>query len=838
MLHWKRLMMAMLCLGAPAICQSQARTADQGADKRPPALSDTGLAADARADALVRQMTLEEKAAQLGNFAPAIPRLGVPAYNWWSEGLHGVARAGEATVFPQAIGMAATWDTGLIHRMGDIVSTEFRAKYLATKKPDGSSDWYRGLTVWSPNINIFRDPRWGRGQETFGEDPYLTGRIAVAYITGLQGDDPDRIKVSATAKHYAVHSGPESSRHKDDVHPSAHDLEDTYLPAFRAAVTEGHVESVMCAYNGVNGVPACASDFLMNERLRRDWGFRGHVVSDCGAAANIYLDEALHYVKTPEEAVTRAFKAGMDVICGDFRQNWTTEAGPIAAAIKSGKLPETVVDLALRRLLETRIKLGLFDPPEKQPFQDIKTDPAPDHRALAREVADKSMVLLRNDGLLPLKGEPGSIAVIGPNADSLDALEGNYNGTPIKPLTVLAGIKARWPRAKVTYTQGVGLVGPASAPISAASFCQDAGCGRKGLSAKVFAGRRAEGTPKATRIDPAPAFKWGREDGSVDHDDTMEWTGYVRAPETGDYRFRFTGGDGYALWIDGSLVQEESASQSDPAKGPGVVALKPGIHAIRLVAGQRGFVGDQQLFWTLPHMNGDDAVRAAREADLVVFVGGLSPRIEGEEMRVDAEGFFGGDRTAIDLPKPQQALLERVAATGKPVVFVLMNGSAVALNWADGHVGAIIDAWYPGVDGGAAVAAAIAGDTNPAGRLPVTFYRSLDGLPGFKDYGMEGRTYRYHKGEVLYPFGHGLSYTRFAYAAPTADLPVVDADGAVTISTSVTNAGARDGEEVVQLYLTRPGLPGTPIRALAGFQRIALKAGETREVRFTPLAGR
>lgn len=831
--RYTRLTLAALCLAASA----SALAADQGAEKRPAALSDTSLDAEARADAIVKAMTLDEKAAQLGNFAPALPRLGIPAYNWWNEGLHGVARAGEATVFPQAIGMAATWDTDLIHRMGDTVSTEFRAKYLATKKPDGSADWYRGLTVWSPNINIFRDPRWGRGQETYGEDPFLTGRIAVAYITGLQGDDPDRIKVAATAKHYAVHSGPESSRHKDDIHPSAHDLEDTYLPAFRATVTEAKVESVMCAYNGVNGVPACASDFLLAERLRRDWGFRGHVVSDCGAAANIYRDDALRYVKTPEEGVTLAFKAGMDVICGDFRQNWTTEAGPIVNAVKAGKLPEPVVDLALRRLFETRIKLGLFDPPDKAPFASIRADAAPDHRPLAREVADKSIVLLKNDGLLPIKGDPKTIAVVGPNADAVDVLEGNYNGTPIKPVTVLAGIKARWPKAKVTFAQGVGLIGPTSELVPASVLCQDAGCGKKGLVARVYTGTKPEGKPTSTRTDTNAAFHWGDKRADEMHDDTTEWTGYIRAPESGDYRFSWSGADGYSLWVDGKLVHAEGPDQSIPATGPGFVSLKAGTHPIRLIAGQRGMFGIQDLSWTLPHMNGDDAVKAAKGADLVIFVGGLSPRIEGEEMRVDAEGFFGGDRTAIDLPKPQQALLERVVATKKPTVLVLMNGSAVAVNWADRNVPAILDAWYPGVDGGAAVAAAIAGDTNPAGRLPVTFYRSVDDLPGFTDYGMANRTYRYHKGEVLYPFGHGLSYTRFNYTAVTADLPVVDANGAVTISAKVTNAGGRDGDEVVQLYLARPGLAGAPIRALAGFQRISLKAGETREVRFT-LSGR
>jgi beta-glucosidase len=690
-----RLTLAMLCLGTalPALAQTAPLA---GPGTRPPVLSNPDLAAEVRASDIVGRLTLDEKAAQLGADAPAIPRLGIPAYNWWNEGLHGVARADNATVFPQAIGMAASWDTGLIERMGDRVGTEFRAKFKATLQPDGSSAQYRGLTIWSPNINIFRDPRWGRGQETYGEDPFLTGRIAVAYVHGLQGNDPDHLKVSATAKHFAVHSGPETTRHKIDVTPTPHDLEDTYLPAFRTAVTEGHVESVMCAYNAVDDVPACASHFLLAERLRRDWGFRGHVVTDCGAAANIYRPDALHYRKTPEEAVTAGFEAGMDVICGDYRNNMTTEPGSIANAVRAGLLPESVIDVALRRLFVTRIKLGLFDPPARAPFGDIKADAAPDDPQLARAVADETMVLLKNDGLLPLKTAPRRIAVVGPTADSLDVLIGNYNGTPAHPVTILAGIKGRWPGAQVTYVEGTGLVAPT---------------------------------------------------------------------------------------------------------------------------------------------NGDKAVAAARNADLVVFAGGLSARVEGEEMRVEAEGFNGGDRTGIDLPKPQQALLERVVATGKPVVLVLTNGSALSVNWADAHVGAILEAWYPGEQGGNAVAGVLAGDTNPAGRLPVTFYRSLDGLPAFDDYGMAGRTYRYHQGEVLYPFGHGLSFTHFAYSGVSPSQATVDASGAVTISATVTNAGERDGDEVVQLYLSRPGLAGAPIRQLAGFQRIALKEGETRTVHFT-LSGR
>ena len=692
----------------PAVGVSTARAAapQTGAVNRTavPDLWNPALPVSQRVHALISKMTLEEKAAQLGNAAPAIPRLGVPEYNWWNEGLHGVARAGIATVFPQAIGMAATWDTPLMHRTADIISTEFRAKYAATLHPDGGSAWYQGLTVWSPNINIFRDPRWGRGQETYGEDPYLTSRLAIAFITGLQGNDPRHLKTIATSKHFAVHSGPESTRHQVDVHVSRHDLEDTYLPAFRATVMQGKVQSVMCAYNAVDGQPACANPLLLEQHLRKDWGFKGYVVSDCGAAADIYLPpgEGHHYAPTPEKAMAEAFKAGMDLICGDYRNNMNTEQGPIVKAVRDGLLPEAVVDRALERLFTARIELGMFDPPGKSPYAGIRpTDnDTPAHREAALRTAEESLVLLRNTGnLLPLAHPPARIAVIGPDADSLDALLGNYNGTPSHAVTVLAGIRQRFPRSQVTYAEGTGLLGP---------------------------------------VTPA----------------------------------------------------------------------SPGTSAAAAIA-------------------------AAKRADLVVFVAGLSPRIEGEEMKIHAEGFSGGDRTSLDLPGPQRNLLERVQALGRPVVLVLMNGGALGINWADEHIPAIVEAWYPGEEGGSAVAALLAGDFSPAGRLPVTFYKSVDQLPAFDDYSMSDRTYRYFKGRALYPFGFGLSYTSFRYAHAHVSKRSISPTEAITVSVDVTNSGARAGDEVVELYLTHDGVTGAPQRALKGFQRIHLAQGETRRVAFT-----
>ncbi|WP_206366457.1 glycoside hydrolase family 3 protein [Sphingomonas gei] len=796
----------------------------------PGKLVDPSATPEQRARDVIARMTLDEKAHQLGHTAPAIPRLGIPQYNWWNEGLHGVARAGIATVFPQAIGMAASWDAPLLHQVGDTIATEFRAKHLERRHPDGGSDFYRGLTVWSPNINIFRDPRWGRGQETYGEDPYLSGRLGIAFITGLQGDDPKFLKTVATSKHFAVHSGPESNRHREDVHPSAHDLEDTYLPAFRATVTEGKVESVMCVYNAVDGVPGCANSFLMEETLRRSWGFKGYVVSDCGAAANIYREDALHYTKTAAEGVAVGFKAGMDLICGDYRNEMTTDPENIVAAVKTGQLPEAVVDRSLLRLFEARVRLGLFDP--QPPFADItaKDYDTPEHRALSRKMAEASMVLLKNKGdLLPIKGTPKTIAVIGPNADSFDALVGNYYGTPSKPVTVLDGIRARYPGARILHVQGTGLIGAAEVAVPDDMLCVDAACATRGLKVEFFKGPDLQGSVTETSTQPNARFDWLGE-----RETSARWTGTLVAPESGEYGFRFASENGYRIWVGDKLVIDEWGVGDAPSILSGKITLEKGRHyPLRVEGFQRGQRSSQQLLWSPPSADEGHAIAAAKQADLVVFVGGLSARIEGEEMKVKAPGFAGGDRTSLDLPASQQKLLQRIHATGKPLVLVLMNGSALGVNWADAHVPAIVEAWYPGGDGGHAVAGLLAGDFSPAGRLPVTFYKSADQLPAFTDYRMAGRTYRYFTGAPLYPFGHGLSYTRFRYSAPTLSSARVGADGKVAVSVEVGNVGARDGDEVVQLYVSHPGAAGAPVRALERFERLHLKKGETRRVRFT-----
>jgi beta-glucosidase len=807
------------------------------AQQTPPAYKDPKLSLDQRVGDLISRMTLDEKVSQLGHTAAAVPRLGIPEYNWWNEGLHGVARAGEATVFPQAIGLAATFDEPLVHQIADVISTEFRAKYSQAVHPDGSSDWYRGLTVWSPNINIFRDPRWGRGQETYGEDPYLTARLGVAFVTGLQGNDPNYLKTVATPKHFAVHSGPESTRHTVDVQASRHDMEDTYLPAFRTTVMEGKAESVMCAYNSLNGQPACANVALLEEHLRRDWGFQGYVVSDCGAIADIFGGH--RFSPTPEQGISVAFKAGMDLICGDYRNRMSTEHAAILGAVHQGLLSEADIDRALRRLFTARFRLGLFDPPASVPYSRISPggNGTETHRQLALRAAQEAIVLLKNtDSFLPLKHAPKKIAVIGPDADNLDALVGNYNGTPAKPVTILEGLRKRYPNAKIVYVEGTGLVSPVTKAISHSALCTDSSCKEHGLRADYFANMTLEGTPAMTRTDDAVDFAWGDTGISPQllKNYSVRWTGVIAPSETGDYSIGFTGQDGYRVWLDSNLMAEDWNIHHPASTLTKKIHLeKDHLYPVKIEYFQNIRSSEARLVWSLPDQGGQEAIRAARDADLVVMVLGLSPRIEGEEMKVDAEGFAGGDRTRIDLPAPQEKLLERVHAVGKPTVLLLMNGSPLAVNWADEHLSAIVEAWYPGEEGGTAFAQTLAGDFSPAGRLPVTFYKSTDQLPAFEDYAMAKRTYRYFGGDPLYPFGYGLSYTSFRYDNSRVDVAGLPANHSVTVSVDVTNAGAIAGDEVVQLYLTHPGIVGAPLRALKGFERLHLDRGEKKTVTFT-----
>ena len=683
-----------LLWAVPAPGQAQDAGAAPATAAGTQAYRDTSQPLAARVDSLIAQMTLEEKVAQLQNAAPAIPRLGVPAYNYWSEGLHGIANEGIATVFPQAIGNAATWDPALVHAIGDVVSTEARAKF--NDKGTGDHGWFNGLTIWSPNINIFRDPRWGRGQETYGEDPFLSGRMGVAFIQGMQGDDPQYLKAVACAKHFAVHSGPEPLRHRFDARPPERDLYETYLPQFEAAVREGHVGQVMSAYSAINGVPAPADTWLLTDLLRGQWGFDGYVVSDCDAVADILNGH--HYASTMAEASADAVKAGTDLDCGGAY-------GALTQAVHDGLISEDQINTALRRVLTARFRLGLFDPPTYAYAKITAADnDTPQHSDLALRAARESMVLLKNDGLLPL--DPARlkrVAVIGANADDTRMLHGNYNGTASHPVSILQGLKdALGPGVEVTYARGCPLAASAT--------------------------------------------------------DTF-------GPSSPDYQ---------------------------------------------------------------------QALEAAKNADVVIYVGGISARLEGEEMRVSLAGFSGGDRTRIELPQVQEDFLKALSAVGKPIVFVNCSGSAMAIPWEADHLAAILQAWYPGENGGTAVADVLLGRYNPAGRLPVTFYASTAELPDFQDYSMAGRTYRYYAGKALFPFGYGLSYTKFSYGKPRFSTRQLSRTGTLQITVPVRNTGGRDGDEVVQVYVrhVKSAVP-QPIHSLCAFQRVSVPKGQTQTATLT-----
>jgi len=804
-----------------------------------PAYLNTALPTQQRAEDLVHRMTIEEKVTQLVNQARAIPRLNVPDYDWWSEASHGIATNG-TTEFPGPVGLAATFDTDAIHRMAVVIGTEGRIKYVQGLR-DGHSDIFEGLDFWAPNINIFRDPRWGRGQETFGEDPFLTARMGVAFVTGMQGDDPKYYRVISTPKHYAVHSGPEPTRHTADVKISKHDELDTYLPAFRATVTEGKAGSVMCAYNSINGQPACVNEFLLQDQLRGKWNFQGYVVSDCEAIINIFRDH--HFTKTQAEASALAMQRGMDNECVDFiaKVKDDHDYKPYLDAYKQGTLKESEIDTALIRLFTARMKLGMFDPPEIVPYSKIdeKLLDSAEHRAMARAMANKAMVLLKNDGTLPLKKGATKIAVVGPLADQTRYLMGNYTGIPSHAVSILDGLKAEFPDAQITFVPGTQFLRNEGAVVPASVLTTPEG--QAGLkvefsTGEVFGRKPTElATRQVTALDLKPEDVPQEASGKFPL--LVEWNGFLTPTETGEFNLGVRVEGTFArLSVDGKPVaQEFILGRSGMQAKVGRVHLEQGKKvAIKVNYGQaRSGPMRAQLIWSkYDRKPSPEAVAAAKNADVVIAVLGITSELEGEEMPVSEEGFKGGDRTSLDLPKPEEELLEAVAAPGKPVVVVLANGSALAVNWANKHANAILDSWYAGEEGGAAIAETLSGKNNPAGRLPVTFYTGVDQLPPFEDYAMKGRTYRYFEGRPLYPFGYGLSYTTFSYSSLTLPKNAIKAGDPLTAEVTVTNAGEREGDEVAQLYLSFPKVPGAPLRALRGFKRVHLKPGESQKVRF------
>ncbi|MFT3867161.1 MAG: glycoside hydrolase family 3 C-terminal domain-containing protein [Nibricoccus sp.] len=789
---------------------------------------DISLPVETRVADLVSRLTLEEKAALMMNGSPGVARLGIPKYDWWNEALHGVARAGEATVFPQAIALAAMWDEPFMQTVADAISTEARAKYHDAIR-QGKHAQYYGLTFWTPNINIFRDPRWGRGQETYGEDPFLTARLGVAFVRGLQGNDPRYLKTAACAKHFAIHSGPESLRHNFDVSPSQVDFHDTYLPAFEALVREARVESVMTAYNAVYGYPAAISPVLY-DILYNQWHFDGHVVSDCGAIYD--LSRTYKVARNDAEAEALSIKAGLCLRCGEDKP-------ALAEGVKSGFIAEADVDRRLGQLLRTMFRLGFFDPAEKVAYSKIpfSENNSPAHAALALEAAQKSIVLLKNDGTLPLRAEKlKRVAVIGPNAASLAALLGNYNGTPSAPVTILDGFKsAVGNQIAIDHVEGCDYVASDSKMVAIPRTYLSAG-EYTGLNGEYFPNATFSGEPVKRRRDRPVEFDWSKKplpENMPAENFSVRWQGWLLTGIEGDYQLSLESSGGIRLylgeklliddWTPGTKTKTITQNLQSQARlpirveyfhtaGPAHVALK-----WRVPAATSGFA---------------TALAKARAADAIVFVGGITAQLEGEEMQVDFDGFAGGDRTKIELPAIQQHLLKELKATGKPIALVLMSGSAVALPWEHQNLNAILQAWYPGQAGGTAVADVLFGKTNPAGRLPLTFYRATTDLPPFENYDMAGRTYRYFKGQPLYAFGHGLSYTRFDYK----NLRVVKTanPGELSATIEIANTGERDGDEVVQFYAQEPASAKAPaLRSLCGFKRITLKRGETKTVTVT-----
>lgn len=776
---------------------------------------------------LLREMTLEEKVSQMLYNSPAIQRLNIPAYNWWNECLHGVARAGNATVFPQAIGMAAMWDKNQMFRIADAISDEARAKHHNFVK-NGKRGIHQGLTMWTPNINIFRDPRWGRGMETYGEDPYLTGELAVPFIKGLQGDNPNYYKVIATAKHFVVHSGPESSRHSFDARVDDYDFYTTYLPHFKKTVQKAGVYSVMCAYNRFRGTPCCGDKFLEN-LLRNDWGFKGYIVSDCWAIRNFYEKGKHEVVNTKTEAAAMAVKAGTDLNCGD-----TYPA--LVEAVEQGLITEAELDLSVERLLLARLKLGMLEQTDPTPWSNIPLSiiDSDKHKNLALEAAQKSIVLLKNkNNTLPLKNNMKRIAVIGPNAHNVDVLLGNYHGYSDYYTTVFEGVKKRNPNAEVLYAPGSRLADelPLFDVVPSRYLFTNEQCRENGLVGHYFANSQFKGLPKITKTDKEIDFKWWGKtpDLSLSPDTfSVTWTGVLVPPVSGMYYLGADGHFGYELYVNDSLLAKY-ANEFHNKIEYGEYYLEEGkVYNIKLNYFQKkSDNASVKLLWDMPRPKLlNDALNIAKKSDVVILALGLSPLLEGEEMKVKVNGFVGGDKVLLDLPDAQKRLVDAIKKTGKPVVMVLLNGSAITFMDDAKKVDAVVEAWYPGQSGGDAVASVLWGDYNPAGRLPVTFYKSVTDLPPFDDYNMKGRTYRFFDAKTQFDFGYGLSYTKFKYSKLFISDKVME-NTPIDVKFDITNIGDRDGDEVCQLYLQANG---SKTISLQGFERVNIAKGETKTI--------
>lgn len=788
------------------------------------------LSFDQRVDDVVSRLTLEEKVAQMLNATPAIPRLGIPAYDWWNEVLHGVARTPfPVTVFPQAIAMAATFDTNSLYRMADYSALEGRAIHNKAIQLNRTGDRYLGLTYWTPNINIFRDPRWGRGQETYGEDPFLTAMLAKSFVRGLQGEDPKYLKAAACAKHFAVHSGPEPIRHSFDVDVSNYDLWDTYLPAFKELIVNARVAGVMCAYNAFKKQPCCGSDLLMNDILRNQWKFSGYVTSDCGA-----IDDFFKYHKTHPDAASAAADAlihGTDVDCGNVAYK------ALITAVKDGRITEKQIDVSLKRLFMIRFRLGMFDPVSMVKYAQTPASAleSPAHLAHSLKMARQSIVLLKNQNqALPLKKNLKKVVVLGPNADNAISILGNYNGTPSKIVTALQGIRNKLgPGTKLVYEKAINFTND-TLLVYRDIDRQLNWEGNSGFKAEYFNNRDLKGETVLARTEKSLDHFWqeGQQVAGTlrANNFSARYTTTFVADRDGDINFEVEADDGYKFYIDDNVKIDAWSRNRWGARTTQLKMEKGKSYKLVLEYWQGEGKGNVKL------KAGDFAptdfnalVNRIKDADAIIYIGGISPQLEGEEMKVPFPGFDGGDRTSILLPAIQTKLLKTLNATGKPVIFVMMTGSAVAIPWEADNIPAIVNAWYGGQFAGEAIADVLFGDYNPAGRLPVTFYKSDADLPSFTDYSMDNRTYRYFEGQALYGFGYGLSYTNFRYDAIKASTTGTKRQ----FSVKVTNSGKRAGEEVVQLYISlKDDKQKHAIRELKGFKRISLAAGESKVVNF------
>lgn len=792
------------------------------------------LSVEERIEDLLKRMTPEEKVSQMMHETPGIERLGIPPYDWWNEALHGVARAGRATVFPQAIALAATFDDQAVYETFDIVSDEARAKYHNYQE---NKDYgrYKGLTFWTPNINIFRDPRWGRGMETYGEDPFLTGKMGTAVVKGLQGDDPKYFKSLACAKHFAVHSGPEWNRHEFDISVSDRDLRETYLPAFEDLVKKGNVQEIMCAYNRWDGAPCCGNNRLLQQILRGEWDYQGIVLSDCGAIDDFWVKDS----KTPRHeshpdkisASLDAVRNGTDLECGQSYKS-------ILEALNTGKISEEEVNVSLRRLLRGRFELGMFDNDNlvkwsKIPYSVLDSEK---HQQKALEMAQKSMVLLKNkNNTLPLTKEIKRIAVVGPNADDSIMLWSNYNGFPSHTTTILQGLRNKFAKTDIIYEKGCDLV--KDYVIEEFSNIVTSN-GEVGFNAVYYGNTKMEGEAIAKGKTNAINYSTG---GNTQYAQNVPLTnfsavfsGEFKAPETTEVTYSLTGDDGYRLYLDNKLVIDNWGEHSASTKTYAQEVKKGEVHQLKIEYFQAE--GEGQLNFSIGRKKQTDFIHTLqniKDADVIVFVGGISPSLEGEEMPVDAPGFRKGDRTDIELPLVQQRMLKELKKLNKPVVFVLCTGSCIALNRVDDNVDAILNAWYGGQAGGTAVADILAGDYNPGGKLPITFYKSIDQLADFTDYSMKGRTYRYITQSPIYPFGYGLSYTNFLYKDVNLSKNEMKKGETVDLTVNLQNAGKVDGDEVVQVYIKKNSDKDGPIKSLRAFKRVNLKAGVSSTIQIS-----